>query len=248
VQDEKIVLEGLLGDDSHYLFTPPPPLPHHLTSFCLSNPNPLWWIVTLLVLYLNLIYHLSHLACAIILKVLAIVLLSAAGGDEQKYPQMLNTIFKKTGLGVEDFHILPVCNKCSEVKPILKADWAVDETCNNCEEPLFCAKATLEQLSGVLPDNILEGAKKKKTKQPKGTPDVVPKVVFLFKSISDYLLELRNCWLEKVWRRLWRVGGTKPCQLTELCTGCLWTGVFARRSRERTDSRSLSKSIQRTAQ
>lgn len=112
---------------------PEPPLPPDVVVAGVDS-HPFWQVIILLVVFLNLKFHLPHRACSVILKVLKAIFQSLGAFKRDHSPALtLNTTFKLLGL-VDDFPILPMCRTCHRVYP---ADSASDSTCSHCETNLF---------------------------------------------------------------------------------------------------------------
>ncbi|KAG2133009.1 hypothetical protein DEU56DRAFT_914034 [Suillus clintonianus] len=99
-----------------------------------ASPHWFWKITLLLIAWLNLHYHLPHLACTLILKITRHILvgLTVLAPDE-KVAGSLNTVFNHLDIK-DNFDIHPVCPVCHRIYP---HDSQGDAKCLNCSEPLF---------------------------------------------------------------------------------------------------------------
>lgn len=118
-----------------------------------SDQYLLWRIIYLLVIWLNLTYHLPHRACDLILRVLSLVF-----SHHQVVPLdshhvlTLNSAFRRLDLH-DRFLILPLCKKCGKIAP---PDIPRDSVCPRCSEPLFDSSTTTSRNpEDVKPRNVI---------------------------------------------------------------------------------------------
>ncbi|KAG2741428.1 WD40 repeat-like protein [Suillus brevipes Sb2] len=93
-----------------------------------------WRIILLLGAWLNLHFHLPHLACALFLKVMRHIFigLNTLAVDD-KVALTLNTAFNHLNIK-DNFRIHPVCPSCHRIYP---HDVSADSSCTICTVPLF---------------------------------------------------------------------------------------------------------------
>ncbi|KAG2350555.1 hypothetical protein BDR05DRAFT_993937 [Suillus weaverae] len=93
-----------------------------------------WRIILLLGVWLNLHFHLPHLACALFLKVMRHIFIGLNTlAIDDKVALTLNTAFNHLNIK-DNFHIHPVCPSCHRVYP---HDVSADSSCTICMVPLF---------------------------------------------------------------------------------------------------------------
>ncbi|KII90042.1 hypothetical protein PLICRDRAFT_29188 [Plicaturopsis crispa FD-325 SS-3] len=117
---------------------PPPSLPPSAINIVgSSSVNRYWRVVLLLVVWLNLRFHLTVRACLLILKVLKVVLITAGVmNTEDKAPITLSTAYSRLGLS-DPFTIVPVCPAC---KYTHHDTLPTNAKCSNCGAALFKAE------------------------------------------------------------------------------------------------------------
>ncbi|KAG0703217.1 hypothetical protein DFH29DRAFT_874615 [Suillus ampliporus] len=99
-----------------------------------ASPHWFWKIILLLIAWLNLHYHLPHLACTLILKITRHILIGLTVlAPNKKVAGSLNTVFNHLNIK-DNFNIHPVFPVCHHVYP---HDSQGDTKCLNCSEPLF---------------------------------------------------------------------------------------------------------------
>lgn len=116
----------------------PPSLPPSAFDVVESaSVNRYWRVVLLLVVWLNLRFHLTVRACLLILKVLRVVFItSGVMTAVDKAPITLTTAYSRLGLS-DPFTIVPVCPACKYTNPDASRP---DARCTNCDTALFQAE------------------------------------------------------------------------------------------------------------
>ncbi|KAI0038536.1 hypothetical protein FA95DRAFT_1505463 [Auriscalpium vulgare] len=168
---------------------PTPPLAHDVLVE--ASPHWFWRIILLLTSWLHVHYHLPHLGCILLLKVLRriFVALGALQRDD-KVPETLTTTFRRLGL-VDTFEIHPVCVQCHRIFP---PDVSTTARCSHCNEPLFNNMPAVPA-----------------TQSGRATPKLQCPQNPLSSSLVRFLWQDDNEQLCDEWRRRARTAGKKSC-------------------------------------
>jgi hypothetical protein len=171
-----------------------------------QDRSSIWSIVTLLVTWLHCIFHLSHRACDLILRVFKLVLSVESirhGGSPEVIS--LRTILKKLDCE-ESILAMPMCPKCSR---IFSPGIAADTRCPGPE----CSELLFEDSDSNGPEMI-------ESRHPEPKPK--PKVVFPCHPISSQLPAIFSRSGMEVLVESWRSRDSSSGQLRDIMDGEVW--------------------------